>query len=229
MDVQHFLTKLIPLIISGWAPRGLFASANLESFHLLGIEIIWVTSRGSGDWGGVSSLICPELLQTNSLHEPLSPRCCLCVHVYKIIESDWLQYMRLSYSAENYWALKSTGNHKTSKLGKHMSVCVWKWVLVPRVAFNKKNEYCSLEYINPSLATLYQLLLFLWKHTLAFVIIFSCLLFRCVFLLDMSRGPAIKRHTAVLWHMKAFSTINKVLWDWKESWTLTSPGLFVIV
>lgn len=86
-------------------------------------------------WGLVffiffSSLICPELLQTNSLQEPLSVQCYVCVHVYKIIESDWLQYMRLSYSAENYWALKSTGNHKTSKLGKHMSVSVWKWVLV---------------------------------------------------------------------------------------------------
>lgn len=80
--------------------------------------------------GGVSSLICPELLQTNSLHKPPSPRCYLCVHVYEIIESDWLQYMRLRYSAENYWALKSTGNHKTSKLGKHMSVTVWKWVPV---------------------------------------------------------------------------------------------------
>lgn len=57
-----------------------------------------------------------------------SARCC--VRVCKVIGSDWLQYVRLSYSAENYWALKSTGSHTTSKLGKHMSVSVWKWALV---------------------------------------------------------------------------------------------------
>lgn len=70
-------------------------------------------------------LMCPELLQTNSLQE-------LRLHgaVCKVIGSDWLQYVRLSYSAENYWALKSTGSHTTSKLGKHMSVSVWKWALV---------------------------------------------------------------------------------------------------
>lgn len=40
-----------------------------------------------------------------------------------------------------------------------------------RAAFSKKNEHCSLECINPSLATLYQLLLFLCKHPWPFVII----------------------------------------------------------
>lgn len=42
-----------------------------------------------------------------------------------------------------------------------------------RGAFNKKNEYCSLEYISPSLATLYRLLLFLPKRASPFVTGFS--------------------------------------------------------
>lgn len=54
----------------------------------------------------------------------------LCAHVCKVIGSDWLQYVHLSCSAENCWALESTGSHTTSKLGKHMSVSVWKWALV---------------------------------------------------------------------------------------------------
>lgn len=41
-----FPAKLLLLVISSWASRGSSVSENWESFHLLGLEVVWDTSRG---------------------------------------------------------------------------------------------------------------------------------------------------------------------------------------